>query len=356
MYTLLILFFLVAIVFSFLCSLWEAVLLSITPSYAQVMINDGHATGRRLQDFKNNIDRPLAAILTLNTAAHTIGAVGVGTQAAAIWSDTHPLVTSFAVPIVMTLGILILSEIIPKTIGANQWQRLAPFTVNSLVVVIALLFPLVWLGQWLTQWLKKDKSQSVFSHSEFMAMAEIGVEEGHVEPSHPEIINNLLLLDQAPVSGVMTPRRVVMSAPENTSISEFYEQNQNLPFSRILLTQVDDKDAVTGYFLKDTLLESLLHERGSEPLQTLKHDIITIPVTFKLTELFDLFIEKREHIALVIDEFGNMAGIASMEDIIETLIGTEILDESDEDADMRERARKDWEQYSRDHGIIHYEE
>ena len=172
----------------------------------------------------------------------------------------------------------------------------------------------------------------------------------------PEIINNLLLLDQAQVREVMTPRRVVMSSPEDIRIADFYATNQNLPFSRILLTEEDDKDAVTGYFLKDTLLESLLHDRGSDSLKSLKHEIITIPETFKLTELFDLFIEKREHIALVIDEFGSMAGIATMEDIIETLIGAEILDETDEDADMRERARQEWAQYSRDHGIISYDE
>lgn len=356
MYSLLLAFFLIAIVFSFLCSLWEAVLLSITPSYAQMMFKQGGATGRRLQEFKENIDRPLVAILSLNTAAHTIGAVGVGAQAAAIWSEANPLITGVAVPIVMTMAILVFSEIIPKTIGANYWQKLARFTVNSMVVVIALLYPLVWLGQWLTQWLKKDKTQPVFSHSEFLAMAEIGVEEGHIQASHPTIIKNLLSLEETVARDVMTPRPVVMSAPEELAIGDYYEANQNLPFSRIVLTRPDDKDTVTGYILKDTMLESLLHGREGEPLKNLKHDIITVPPSFGLPELFNLFIEKREHIALVVNEFGGLDGIITLEDIIETLIGQEIIDETDQNANMREVARKEWEQHRRRHGFLEFEE
>lgn len=351
-----IVFFLVALVFSFLCSLWEAVLLSITPSYARVMIRQGRATGRNLQQFEENIDRPLAAILSLNTAAHTVGAVGVGAQASIIWAESHPLVTSVGMPVAMTLGILVLSEIIPKTIGANQWQKLAPFTVNSLVVVIALLYPLVWMSQFLTQWLKRDKSQSVFSHSEFLAMAEIGVEEGHMEPAHPVIINNLLSLDQTLAKDIMTPRPVVLAACESTTLEAFYESNQNLPFSRIILTSEEDRDEVVGYFLKDTLLEFLVHERGREPLSTICHEIISVHELFKLSDLINLFIEKREHIALVVDEFGNMAGIVTLEDVIETLMGTEILDESDRDVDMRELARREWRQRRREPGIIRFED
>ena len=142
MYTLLIAFFLIAIVTSFLCSLWEAVLLSITPSYAQIQVQQGGTLGRRLQAFKDNVDRPLAAILTLNTIAHTVGAIGVGSQATAIWAETHPIITTAVVPVLMTLGILILSEIIPKTIGANYWKELAPFTVASLNFIMWVLAPL----------------------------------------------------------------------------------------------------------------------------------------------------------------------------------------------------------------------
>ena len=155
MFTLLIAFFLLAIVISFLCSMWEAVLLSITPSYAQIKLKEGTRVGRRLQVFKENIDRPLAAILTLNTIAHTVGAVGVGNQATQIWAETNPFATSVLVPVIMTLAILVLSELIPKTLGANFWKELAPFTVKSLSLVISALFPLIWFSQFITKALKK---------------------------------------------------------------------------------------------------------------------------------------------------------------------------------------------------------
>jgi CBS domain containing-hemolysin-like protein len=192
MLSLLITFFLVAIVTSFLCSLWEAVLLSITPSYAQIQFNRGGRLGQLLQSFKDDIDRPLAAILTLNTIAHTAGAIGVGDQAAKIWADANPLITGLLVPVVMTLAILVLSELIPKTLGANYWQELAPFTVRSLAWMIRLLGPLVWFSRLLTRALKKDDVGSAFTRSDFLAMADIGAKHGVFEQQELAIINNLL--------------------------------------------------------------------------------------------------------------------------------------------------------------------
>ena len=352
MYSLLITFFLVSIVISFLCSLWEATLLSITPSYAQLKLKEGTRTGIKLQSFKQNVDRPLAAILTLNTIAHTVGAIGVGAQAALIWSEANPLITSVFVPTVMTLAILILSEIIPKTFGATHWQTLAPFTVNSLTVVIALLYPLVWLSQLITKAMKGDKKHSVFSHSEFLAMAEIGVEEGHVEPQQSEIIQNLFDLHAVPVKDVMTPRTVVTMAPENMTIRDFFESYTKLPFSRIPLHEDGKKEAVTGYFMKDTMLQSLLHAMGDRPLRVLKRNITVVPDSQGIHDVFDNFLENQEQIALVVDEFGGMAGIVTMEDLIETLLGTEIIDEYDDVADMRIVAKRKWEAHARQHDLI----
>jgi CBS domain containing-hemolysin-like protein len=353
MYTLLITFFLISIVVSFLCSLWEAVLLSITPSYAQLKLKEGSPIGRQLQAFKENIDRPLAAILSLNTIAHTVGAIGVGAQAAQIWAETNPMITSVAVPAIMTLGILILSEIIPKTIGANHWQKLVPFMVKSLQIIIFALYPLVWLGQFITRALKKDKSQSVFSRSEFLAMAEIGVEEGHVEPQESEVIENLLLLHTVLAKEIMTPRPVVKVASEEMTIRDFFEGNKDLPFSRIPLYERDAREDITGYFLKDKLHTSLLHDKGNEPLKSIMREIIIIHESFPVPDLFKLFLEKREHIALVVDEFGGMAGIITMEDVIETLLGTEIIDEADHTVDMQALAKEKWKQRVRKHGLVH---
>ena len=172
MYSLLIVFFFLAIVFSFLCSLWEAVLLSITPTYARIEEQKGTSLGKTLSDFKENIDKPLAAILTLNTIAHTVGAIGVGEQAAMIWSDSNPLITRLLVPAGMTLAVLILSEIVPKTIGALYWQRLVKFTVVSLKFLMVVLAPLVWMGQLVTKSIKKDSDQPILSRNDFLAMAE----------------------------------------------------------------------------------------------------------------------------------------------------------------------------------------
>ena len=209
MYTLLIAFFLIAIVTSFLCSLWEAVLLSITPSYAQIKMQEGGQLGKRLQRFKEDIDRPLAAILTLNTIAHTVGAIGVGDQASKIWADANPIITGLVVPVVMTLAILILSELIPKTLGANYWKELTPFTARSLTLIIRLLAPLVWFSQLITKALKKKEVGSAFTRSDFLAMADIGARHGIFEQHETDIITNLLRFRSVCARDVMTPSTVV---------------------------------------------------------------------------------------------------------------------------------------------------
>jgi len=248
MYNLLISFFAVAIVVSFLCSLLEAVLLSITPSYAQLKLQEGGPIGRRLAVFKTNVDRPLAAILTLNTIAHTVGAIGVGEQAAKIWADANPLITGVVTPTVMVLAILILSEIIPKTLGANHWQKLVPFTVATLNVIIYLLYPLVWVSQIITRNLQKNKSQSVFSRSEFLALAEIGVTEGSFNKQDSKIIGNLLRMENVQAKDIMTPRMVVRSASEEQSSREFYASAGKLPFSRIPLYEGKNKNTFPVIF------------------------------------------------------------------------------------------------------------
>jgi CBS domain containing-hemolysin-like protein len=352
MYNLLIIFFLAAILVSFLCSLLEAVLLSVTPSYARVKFQEGGRTGRQLESFKSNVDRPLAAILTLNTIAHTVGAIGVGDQSARIWADTNPMITGVIVPSVMILGILILSEIIPKTLGANYWQKLVPFTVRALGIIIFLLYPLVWISQIITRTLKKNKSQSVFSHSEFLALAEIGVTEGVVGPQDSEIIGNLLRMVKVRVRDILTPRTVVRLASEEQSISECYRSGGKLTFSRIPLYEDKITEHISGYFLKSDLLENMVQGKGQFPLSTIKRDITVVHENLPISDLFNHLLEKREHIALVVDEYGGMSGIVTMEDVIETLLGLEITDESDNTDDMQDLARKNWEQRARRRGLI----
>ncbi|MCG6894761.1 MAG: hemolysin family protein [Desulfobacteraceae bacterium] len=352
MFALLFAFFLLAIIVSFLCSLWEAVLLSITPSYAQIKLKEGSRVGKRLQAFKENIDRPLAAILTLNTIAHTVGAVGVGNQAAKIWAEANPLITSLVVPAGMTLAILVLSELIPKTLGANFWRELTAFTAKSLSVVITLLFPLVWFSQFITLALKRDKSKSVFSRMDFLALAEVGTEQGVFEPYESAIITNLLQFNSIRSEDVMTPRVVVKAAPREQTIGQFYHANRDERFSRIPLYVEGSMDKITGYILKDEMLAAVAENRGDEPVHVLERKIMTVSESFPIPDLFNRFLQEREHIALVVGEFGGMSGIVTMEDVIETLLGLEIVDESDSIEDMQAQARKNWEKRAGRIGLI----
>jgi CBS domain containing-hemolysin-like protein len=353
MYTLLIVFLLVSIVFSFLCSVWEAVLLSVTPSFVQMRLQEGNELGKTLQSFKENIDRPLAAILTLNTIAHTVGAIGVGAQATSIWGASF--MSTAVVPVLMTLAILILSEIIPKTIGANYWQELAGFTVRSLRIIMWVLAPLVFISQIITRILKKDKEASVLSRADFGAMAELGSKQGVFDEGESNILRNLLRFNTIFAKDIMTPRTVMIAADQRTSIQEFHDEHPHLRFSRIPIFE-GSQDHIIGYVLKDQVLKMLIDKRGQEPLSTIKRDVLAVKQEFPIPDLFSHFTDKREHIAMVVDDFGGTAGLVTMEDVIETLLGLEIVDEQDNTADMQLLARKQWEERARNIGLLQPEE
>jgi len=351
MYTLLVSFFVLAIFFSFMCSLWEAVLLSITPTYARIEHKKGTVTGRHLQEFKENIDRPLAAILTLNTIAHTVGAIGVGEQAAKIWSDSNPLVTRLLVPGGMTLAVLILSEIVPKTIGALYWQRLAKFTVFSLRFLMIVLAPLVWMGQLVTRSLKKDSDQPILSRNDFLAMTEMGEQDGVFDAGESQMLGSMIRFQSIQVRDVMTPRTVVSATSQEQSIDHYYQHRQQNQFSRIPTYSQDNKDLTTGYILKIDVAEALIEGRGEESLANLRRDIVAVGETLAVTELFTTLMARREHVAVVLDDFGGMAGIVTMEDIIETILGMEIMDETDTAIDMRILAQKHREKRAKALGV-----
>ena len=339
MFTALIVFFLVSIVVSFLCSLWEAVLLSISPSYVQTKLNEGGRIGAILKDFKRNIDRPLAGILTLNTLAHTVGAVGVGQEATKIWADSNPLITGLLVPAVMTAAILILSEIIPKTIGATNWRVLAPFTVRCLSVMLRVLAPIIWLCQLVTRAFGSGKNKSVFSRTDFLAMAQIGSQEGALDESESKFIRNLMQFKSITARDVMTPRVVTVTASQDMTAREFYDLQDDLVFSRIPLRQGAGEETIVGYVLKDTVLEHLIDDDKDKPLSAFRREIISVPEGYSIFQLFNDFIERHEHIALVVDEFGGMSGLVTMEDIVETLLGAEIVDETDKIVDLQDMAK-----------------
>ena len=354
---LLIAFFLLSIVFSFCCSIWEAVLLSVTPSYIKREENENSATGKLLSKLKTDIDQPLSAILTLNTIAHTVGAIGVGAQAGKLFGANHfsffGLQVSYEsiIATLMTLGILFLSEIIPKTIGANNWRSLAAFTARSLNVLIILLKPFVWVSIIITKALKKDKSQSVLSKKDFSAMADIIGESGQIEERDYILIKNVLQFDNLVAKDVMTPRSVIVTADETQTLQDFYENSKPLRFSRIPLYQ-NQKDNISGLLLKDEMLQGMIDGKSAAPLKEIKRELPVVEAGLSLRKVFEFLHEKREHLAVVIDEFGTVAGLVTLEDVIETLFGLEIMDETDSVSDLQEFARQKWEERAKKLGLI----
>jgi len=354
---LLVAFFVGSIFFSFLCSILEAVLLSITPAYVGIKEQEESHLANDLARFKDDIDRPLAAILTLNTFAHTVGAFLVGAQATVVFGST-PLeifgvtIIPFEalVAIVLTLCVLNFSEILAKTIGANNWEALVPATVRSLKIMIFVLAPFVWLLEFFTRKFKKDKDKPLLSRTDFAVMTDLGKESGALEENEQKIIQNLLRFSRVLVKDIMTPRIVVVSANEDTTVREFHDQHNSLPFSRIPIYG-DNGDNITGYVLKDELLLNLVEDQDNIPLNKIRRDIIVVHASVPIPDLMELFISKQEHMALVVDEFGGMEGIVTMEDIIETLLGLEIVDESDNAEDMQALARKNWERRAKRMGI-----
>jgi len=352
--TLLIVYAVLSIVISFLCSILEAALLSFTPTFIKMKTQEGKGYASVLTAFKKDIDKPLIAILTLNTIAHTVGAILVGVQAEKLpyKVDVWGVNIVGIVSAIMTILILIVSEIIPKTIGATYWKKLGGFTALFLRVII---FPLKYTGiLWLllltTKLIGKSAHVSTMSREEFMTITDTAEEEGVFEQNESTVIRNLLAFKSVQAKDVMTPFPVVTMEDETTTLDDFYENHKSLRFSRIPIYH-DKSHNITGFVLKDDILEEIVQNNGTKTLSALKRDIFVVDAQKPIPELFEVFIKQRGHIALVVDEFGNTIGIATMEDIIETLLGLEIMDESDAIEDMQLQARKNWERRAKRMGI-----
>jgi CBS domain containing-hemolysin-like protein len=344
---LLLLYVALAIGVSFLCSLMEAVLLSVTPSYVAALEREGSAVGERIHQFKENVDRPLAAILSLNTIAHTVGAAGVGAQAAIVFGEAYTGVVAG----VLTLLILVLSEIIPKTLGAVYWRTLTPSVVRMLTATIILMWPLVKLSQGITRLMSQDEDEAAFSREEFTAMAELGEEEGVFEEKESRILRNLFRFNSLRVKDVMTPRTVIFQMPERQTIGDVVEEHDEFRFSRIPVYD-DDPDDITGYVLKDEMLLRAAQEEFDVSLSEISRDILVVHETLPLPDLLERLLDRLEHIALVVDEYGGVAGVVTMEDVVETLLGLEIVDEADSVEDMQALARKQWFKRARELGMV----
>jgi len=344
-----------SIFFSFLCSILEAVLLSITPTFINVKIQQGKEYAHDLQQLKKDVDKPLIAILTLNTIAHTLGAMMVGIEAEKLpyKLELFGINTVGIVSAIMTFLILVASEIIPKTIGATYWKSLANFTSKALKLLI---FPLKWTGLlWLLQLTTKliggSGHGSVLSRESFMVMTEMAHEEGVFEASESKVIKNLLTFNEILAKDIMTPRTVMIKENEEVSVGAFFKANRDLRFSRIPIFE-QTEDHITGFVLKSDIFKEMALDHPEKLLKDIKRQVMVVDRNLPIPELFDKLIENKHHLALVVDEYGTMSGLVTMEDVIETLLGREIMDESDTDKDMQQLARKNWENRSKDLDII----
>ena len=331
-------YFGLALGISFVCSILEAALLSVTPSHIAKLEQDRPKVGARLRALKSHIDRPLAAILSLNTIANTAGAAGVGAEAQRIWGSEALAIASA----VLTLAILIVSEIVPKTLGAMYWRRLTGLMAAVLPPMILILLPLVWLSEAITRSLKRRGVVEKLSREEFAALARVGEQEGVFDESEMRILRNLFHFGSLRTRDIMTPRTVMFSLEENTSVWDAIAQRGSMIFSRIPIWK-ETPDQVTGYILKDQLLLRAARDELDVPVHSFAREALMVPDTIGLPSLFEKLLDNREHIAVVVDEYGGIDGVVTMEDVLETLIGLEIVDEMDSVQDMRAMARAKWE-------------
>ena len=325
---------------SFLCSVLEAVLLSTPMSFITAKEQEGRKSASVLKDLKNNVDRPVGAILSLNTIAHTIGSAGVGAEVTRIWGNEWFGVAS----VVLTLLILIFSEIIPKTIGASYWRSLALPSAGTIKVLIYITYPFVILSELITKiFSSKDKDNAVtVSREEVSAMVDMGTDEGVFKESESRIIKSCLRLSNVKAKEIMTPKIVLEMADESMTLKEFYDAN-DWRFSRIPVYN-DDKDNVTGYVLKDIVLEELSEDQFDIKLSEMKRHILYFSEDESVFTIWEKMLGTREHISIIVDEFGGLRGVVTMEDVIETMTGVEIVDEQDTTTDMQELAREVYQQ------------
>jgi len=333
---LLVTYILIALVISFLCSIAESVLLSITMSFVETEKKKGRRSGVVLSDLKSNIERPLTAILTLNTIAHTMGATGAGAQYKALYGGTGEAIFAAG----LTLAILIGSELIPKSLGARYWRVLAIPVAYCLLPADRLLRPFI-----------RRKHQIVrVSREELEAMAMMGRESGDLGVQELHILRNLLRFRSSKVRDIMTPRTVVYALPETLTVDEFVDQAVTKPFSRIPVYRKNSDD-ITGFVLKGDVLQSRILQPEMQDLKRFKRPIRAVPSSASIAILFAALIEEKQHLMLVVDEFGGVEGVVTLEDVVETLLGLEIVDEADREVDMQKVARRLWQKRARAMGL-----
>ncbi len=333
--TFLIIYFLIAIIVSFICSLLESVLLTISIAHVSVLEKDGTKAGKIMSELKENINRPLAAILTINTIANTIGAAGVGAQTHIIFGNEWVAFISG----ILTLSILIFSEIIPKTIGAKYNKSLVPFSAYTINTLMIVSWPFVILSESLSSLMGNGNNnrESKASREELLAMAEISEDEGSIDEQEGDIIENLMKLDDMPVEDIMTPRSVIFALKDIDSVGEVIDKHSPIAFSRIPIYK-KDLNNIVGIVNRYTLVNKQAEDQFNVNMSEIMSPIYSVVEKLSVSDVLDLFVKRREQMFIVTDDFGTITGIITLEDAIETLLGVEIVDEHDSVIDMRKLA------------------
>ena len=346
---LIIIYMVLSLVISAMCSLLEATLLSTPLSYITTLETQGVKGWELLKYYKTNIDRPISAILIVNTIANTVGASHVGSQAATYASTAYSSSQEVSLFIgiisgVFTFLILVFSEIFPKTIGSNYWRKLALPACQVIRVLIAISWVLVIILEKLTHRITDSTQQEAVTRDEVAAMVTVGAEEGVLEKKENRMIQHLLNLDNVTAHEIMTPSVVVTMAEEGMTLREFYQDEEYKNHSRIPVYKGDESDYITGYVLRQTILERLAEDKFDITLGELARPILSFSEDEEVSDIWEKLLEKKEHISIIIDEYGCFRGLVTMEDVIETMLGYEIVDEKDEVVDMQELAKAQWKQ------------
>ncbi|WP_027002936.1 CNNM domain-containing protein [Hugenholtzia roseola] len=349
---LLLVYLFIALFTSFLCSILEAVLLSAPIPYLKSRAEQGQESAKTLLELKEDVDKPLSAILSLNTIAHTVGAAGVGAQANIVFGEAYFGIVSA----VLTILILVVTEIIPKTIGANYNKELVGFASKSIKFMILLTYPLVKVSAVLTKLLARDEKVPTVSREEISTLATIGTQEGIFADKENKIIQNLIRLKHIKLAEIMTPRIVLVMAEEKMSLADFLKNKDFLHFSRIPIFAENNRDHITGYVFRELVFEKLAEDEFDLTLHDIKRDILTFSGQTNLFTAWEEMLARKEHISLILDEYGGVDGIVSLEDIIESLLGFEIIDEKDTIADMQQYALERWKNKQKKYQILKSDE
>lgn len=334
----LLIYLFIALGVSFLCSILESTLMSTTLSYITMREEEGYKPAIRMRQYKTETDRPLAAILSLNTIANTIGAAGIGQQATLLFGSKWFGLVS----IVVTLLILLFAEIVPKTLGTSYWKHLMGFASRTISVLIVIMYPFVMLIEYITR-LFPESEEATVSREEVVALANVGEEEGVIEEDENKIIRNIMRLDDVHAWDVMTPSVVCAIAPEKMTLKEYYDDDRYDHFSRIPV-YADKPEFITGYIHRNDALENLTEDKFNMTLGEIKRQLPMFNEEASIGDIFDQMLKQKSQIAVIIDEYGCFRGILTLEDVIETIFGLEIIDENDEIADMQAYARERWKQ------------